>query len=95
MGSQVVGNLISAFVLGASGQVVFVIIMLVFLVLSTALFFFLRKPHIIQRESMGIHTSINQQEHKDPTEIPHLTLKAQLVSIFKMGTSRRMGMLMP
>ena len=44
---------------------------------------------------MGIHTSINQQEHKDPTEIPHLTLKAQLVSIFKMGTSRRMGMLMP
>jgi hypothetical protein len=49
MGSQVFGNLISAFVLGDVSQVYFVIIMIVFTVLSSILFFFLKEPHIFSR----------------------------------------------
>lgn len=51
MGSQVVGNLISAFVLGDVGQVVYVIIMITLTVVSTVGTFFLRNPYIHARSS--------------------------------------------
>lgn len=52
MGSQVVGNLISAFALGDIGQVWYVVIMIIFTVLSAIATFFLRAPTIIPRNSV-------------------------------------------
>jgi len=44
MGSQVIGNLIAAFVLGHFRQVYFVTIMAVIALISVVTFFLLRKP---------------------------------------------------
>lgn len=52
MGSQIVGNIITAFVLGDIGQVSYVVIMLVFTTVSAFALFFLKAPYIHQRTSV-------------------------------------------
>lgn len=49
MGSQVVGNIILAFVMKYIGQIGYVYIMIFLSVLATILTFFLRAPTIYQR----------------------------------------------
>jgi MFS family permease len=86
MGSQVVGNLIAAFVLGHFPQIAYVLLMLFIGAISTALLFFLREP-----------VSINNKTLVDPIDAhaPHPTVAEGAKKLVQLLFNRRFMWILP
>lgn len=92
MASQVIGNLISAFVLGDLSQTYFFAIMSTIAFIATILFFFIKKPdlHVDRKLSM-----INHMIQAEISDQPESSFKEDIMSVLRLMVSKHMRPLLP
>ena len=89
MGSQVIGNLIAAFMLGSFPQIAYVLLMLGICTVSVGLLYFLRDPQIHHNTTQHTISQMNDApQHK-------ATLKDGCLKLWHLSLDRRFLWLLP
>jgi hypothetical protein len=61
MGSQVLGSIISAFVLGKLTQVDYALVMIAFAAIAVVGFMFLRQPYVLQKHTVKDEIELSKE----------------------------------